>query len=97
MGFEQSYPLMDFIFTIAAGIAGLSLVCTHKLRHNQDAFLVLVFAAVFTGVVSIALGPFPLCFAAAAAGAAFGGSLLGIEWLMPIPTRPSSDDEDNPE
>lgn len=94
MFFDQTYPLVDLICTIAAGIAGITLVLSSKFRHNEDLFLALVFCGAFTAVVSLFLGPAPLTMAAGAVGVVLGLSLFLIEWLMPLPVKPPSDDED---
>lgn len=94
MLFNQTYPLVDLICTLAAGIAGITVVLAIKFRHNEDLFLTMVFGGVFTAVVSLFLGPGLLTVAAAAVGVTFGLSLFLIEWLMPLPVKPPDEDED---
>lgn len=95
MLFDQpTYPLVDLICTLAAGIAGITLALCSRFRANEDMFLCLVFGGTFTGVVSLALGPVPLTMVAALVGVLFGLSLYLVEWLMPLPVKPAGDEDE---
>lgn len=91
---DQLFPMAELILCVIAGFAGFALGYAHKLRSNPDAFMTVLFFATFLCVFSIALGGFGTALLSAVVGAGLALTRVLIEWLMPLPERPPSDEDD---
>ncbi len=91
---DQLPPMMDLICCIIAGFAGFGIAYAHKLRKNPDAFLTVLFFSTFLAVVTAALNGSALGLISVGVGVVFALSVVLVEWLMPLPKHPPSDEDE---